>query len=267
MRRVTLGDGRLAGRPALVTGAGAGIGRAIVLRLADEGAPVAVADINQTGAEETVRLVREGGGTAEAFALDLASVESIAAVVDAVLARFGRIAILVNNAGINGNLPLLEVTPEEWDRINGVNARGTFFCLQAVARRMQAAGEGRIVSISSIAAKGFPRSGSVAYAVSKSAVIAMTRFAALHLGPHGITVNAICPGPTRSDAFADMARAYAAEQRVSLEDAYRRLDEFIPLRRSNEPRDIAAMAAFLASDDARNITGQSFNVDGGLTWD
>ncbi len=257
----------LKGKVALVTGAGAGIGRAIALRLAGEGARIAVADVDSAHAGETVALVRSSGGEAEAFAFDLLSTDSIRDMVSAVIARFQRIDVLVNNAGINGALTLLEVTPEEWDRIMGVNARGTFFCLQAVARHMKESGGGRIISLASISGKGFRRSASLPYSASKSAVIAMTRFAALNLAPYDINVNAICPGPTRSDLFASHARRYADEHSVGLDDAYRVLDEFIPLQRSNEPSDIAAMAAFLASDDSRNITGQSLNVDGGLTWD
>ena len=257
----------LEGKVALVTGSGAGIGRAIALRMAAEGAKVAVADVNEESARRTVEELRRDGRESEAFAFDLASKDSIDTMVAAVIKRFGRIDVLVNNAGINGSLPLFEVTPDEWDLVMGVNARGSFFCLQAVARHMKDAGGGRIVSLASIAGKGFRRSGSIAYASSKAAVIAMTRFAALHLAPHGITVNAICPGPTRSELFASHARKYADDHSVAMEEAYQVLDEFIPLRRSNEPSDIAAMAAFLASDDSRNITGQSLNVDGGLTWD
>jgi NAD(P)-dependent dehydrogenase (short-subunit alcohol dehydrogenase family) len=257
----------LQGQVALVTGAGAGIGRAIALRLAAEGARVAVADVDPAAAGETVSRIRSEGGEADAFAFDLASTDSIGKLVEQVLARFNRIHVLVNNAGINGSLPLLEVTPEEWDRVMGVNARGTFFCLQAVAGHMKDAGGGRIISLASIAAKGFRKTGSVPYAASKAAVVAMTRFAALHLAPYNINVNAICPGPTRSDAFAGLARKYAEEHSVGIDDAYRVLDEFIPIQRSNDPADIAAMVAFLASDDSRNITGQSLNVDGGLTWD
>lgn len=257
----------LNGKVALVTGAGAGIGRAIALRMAADGARIAVADVDGIQAGETVAQVRAGGGEAESFVFDLSSTDSIHDLVSAVLERFQRIHVLVNNAGINGALPMLEVTPEEWDRVMGVNARGTFFCLQLVARHMKESGGGRIISLASIAGKGFRRSGSLPYAISKSAVIAMTRFAALHLAPYDINVNAICPGPTRSDVFAGLARKYAGEHSVGIDDAYRVLDEFIPLQRSNEPSDIAAMAAFLASDDGRNITGQSLNVDGGLTWD
>jgi len=257
----------LEGKVALVTGAGAGIGRAIALRLAAEGSRVAVADVDGTQAAESVAHVGASGGKAEPFVFDLSSTDSIQDMVSAVINRFERIDVLVNNAGINGALPLLDVTPEEWDRVMGVNARGTFFCLQAVARHMKESGGGRIVSLASIAGKGFRRTSSLPYATSKAAVIAMTRFAALHLAPYNINVNAICPGPTRSDVFAGHARKYAGDHSVGLEEAYRVLDEFIPLQRSNEPSDIAAMAAFLASDDSRNITGQSLNVDGGLTWD
>jgi len=258
----------LTGKVALVTGAGAGIGRAIAHRLSAEGATVAVADVDAAAAAETARTLERAGGEAEAFTFDLASVESIQAMVSEVLGRYGRIDILVNNAGINGSLPLFEVTQEEWDRLLDVNARGTFFCLQAVARHMKdQGGGGRIISLASIAGKGFRRSGSLPYSASKAAVIAMTRFAALHLAAYGINVNAICPGPTRSDLFASHARLYAQEHSISIADAYRVLDDFIPLQRSNEPSDIAAMAAFLASDESRNVTGQSLNVDGGLIWD
>jgi NAD(P)-dependent dehydrogenase (short-subunit alcohol dehydrogenase family) len=257
----------LEGKVSLVTGSGAGIGRAIALRLAAERSTVAVADINPAWADTTLAQLRSAGATAERFEFDLASTASIGTMVESVSSRFGRIDVLVNNAGVNGGLSLLDVSPEEWDQVMGVNARGTFFCLQAVARLMKESGGGRIISLSSIAGKGFRKSGSLPYAASKAAVIAITRFAALHLAPHNITVNAICPGPTRSDAFSGLAEKYAGEHGVTLEAAFDVFDEFIPLRRSNQPSDIAAMVAFLASDDARNITGQSLNVDGGLTWD
>jgi NAD(P)-dependent dehydrogenase (short-subunit alcohol dehydrogenase family) len=258
---------RLDGRVSLVTGSGAGIGRAIAHRLVAEGSRVAVADVNPGEADVTVAQLRSAGGTAESFEFDLASTDSIQALVAAVVDQFGCIDVLVNNAGVNGSLPFFEVTPEEWDRVMGINARGTFFCLQAVARHMEGAGGGRIISLSSIAGKGFRRSASLPYAASKAAVISMTRFAALHLAPHNINVNAVCPGPTRSDLFASTVGKYAAEKQLTIDAAYEVFDEFIPLKRSNQPSDIAATVAFLASDDARNITGQSFNVDGGLVWD
>ena len=257
----------LTDRTALVTGAGAGIGRAIALRLAAEGATVLSADIDPAAAARTAQLVQQAGGTAQSFEVDIASTDSITALAATVRERHLKLDGLVNNAGVNGGLPLLEVTPEEWDRVNDVNARGTFFCLQAFARWMRETGGGRIVNISSIAAKGFRRSASAPYAASKAAVIAITRFAALQLAADGINVNAVCPGPTRSDLFASIVRKHADEQGQSLEAAYGVFDEFIPLRRSNEPADVAATVAFLLSDDARNITGQSYNVDGGLIFD
>lgn len=257
----------LAGRTALVTGAGAGIGRAIALRLADEGADVAVADRDADAAAATAQRVMEAGRRGRAFAVDLADVGSIRAMVAEVAAAYGRIDALVNNAGINGGQRFPDVTPEEWDRVLGVNARGTYFVLQEVALHMRERGGGRIVSLASIAAKGFRLTGSIPYAASKAAVVAMTRMAALALARDGITVNAICPGPTRSEVFAGIARSRAERDGTSLEDAYRALDDHVPIGRSNEPEDVAALAAFLLSDDARNVTGQSWNVDGGLIWD
>jgi NAD(P)-dependent dehydrogenase (short-subunit alcohol dehydrogenase family) len=151
--------------------------------------------------------------------------------------------------------------------VSDVNARGTFLVLQAVAREMRARGGGRIVNVASIAAKGFRRTGSIPYAASKAAVVVITRLAAHQLAREGITVNAICPGPTRSDVYAGLARQRAEADGVTLEEAYRAMDDHVPLGRSNEPEDIAATAAFLASDDARNVTGQSLNVDGGIIFD
>jgi NAD(P)-dependent dehydrogenase (short-subunit alcohol dehydrogenase family) len=258
---------RLAGRVALVTGAGTGIGRAIAVRLAREGAAVAVADIDGEAAGRTVAALRAGGAEAEAFRADVADPASVEDLAAAVLGRFERIDVLVNNAGINGSQPLFEVTAEEWDRVLNVNARGTFLLLQAVARTMRERGGGRIVNLASIAAKGFRRTGSIPYAASKAAVVVITRLAAEQLARDGITVNAICPGPTRSDVYAGIASARAEAEGVTLEEAYRALDAHVPLGRSNEPEDVAAAAAFLASDDARNVTGQSLNVDGGIIFD
>jgi NAD(P)-dependent dehydrogenase (short-subunit alcohol dehydrogenase family) len=258
---------RLTGRTALVTGAATGIGRAIALRLAAEGADVAVADIDQAGAAATAERVAEFGRRGRGFTVDLADVASIRAMVAAVVAGLGGIDVLVNNAGINGSQRFPEVTPEEWDRVLGVNARGTYFVLQEVAVHMRERGGGRIVNLASIAAKGFRRTGSIPYAASKAAVVAMTRMAALSLARDNVTVNAICPGPTRSDVFAGIVRRHAEAEGIDLEASYRVHDDHIPIGRSNEPDDIAALAAFLASDDARNVTGQSWNVDGGLIWD
>jgi NAD(P)-dependent dehydrogenase (short-subunit alcohol dehydrogenase family) len=161
----------------------------------------------------------------------------------------------------------MDITEADWDRIHRVNAKGVFFCLQRVAQEMIRRRAGRIINIASIAGKGYVGASNVAYAASKGAVIGMTKLAALQLAKHNINVNSVCPGVTRT-ALADANLAVAAQQQgVSLDDMERRRADLIPLGRANDPEDIAAMVVFLASSGSRNITGQSFNVDGGLILD
>ena len=159
------------------------------------------------------------------------------------------------------------MTEADWDRINRVNNKGLFFCMQAVARVMREQRSGKIVNIASIAGKGYRGTSNIAYAGTKGSVIAMTRIAASQLARYDINVNAICPGATRTDLFQQIMGELMERQGISEEDARKRLDVSIPLRRSNEPEDIANLAVWLASDQARNVTGQSWNVDGGLVWD
>jgi NAD(P)-dependent dehydrogenase (short-subunit alcohol dehydrogenase family) len=174
---------------------------------------------------------------------------------------------MVNNAGVTRRADIMDLTEVDWDRIHRVNAKGVFFCLQRAAREMITRGGGRIINIASIAGKGYAGTSNAAYAASKGAVISLTKTAAQQLARHNINVNAICPGVTRS-ALSDANLAVRAKQEgVSLAEMERRRAEAIPLRRANEPADIAAMAVFLASPGARNITGQCFNVDGGLIMD
>ena len=177
---------------------------------------------------------------------------------------FGRIDILVNNAGVTRRADIMDLTEQDWDRIHRVNAKGVFFCLQRVAREMIPRRSGRIISIASIAGKGYAGTSNAAYAASKGAVISLTRLAAQQLARHNINVNAICPGVTRTALSDDNLRVRAAQEGVTLEEMERRRAQVIPLQRANDPEDIAAMAVFLASPGARNITGQSYNVDGGL---
>jgi NAD(P)-dependent dehydrogenase (short-subunit alcohol dehydrogenase family) len=148
-----------------------------------------------------------------------------------------------------------------------VNAKGVFFCLQRVAQEMITRRSGRIINIASIAGKGYEGASNVAYAASKGAVIAMTKLAALQLGKHNINVNAICPGVTRTGLSDANLRVRAQQEGVSIEEMEQRRAAVIPLKRANDPEDIAAMVVFLASQGARNVTGQSFNVDGGLIPD
>jgi 3-oxoacyl-[acyl-carrier protein] reductase len=257
---------RLSGKTAVVTGAARGIGRAVAIRLAQEGADVVIADVNLGGSEETAELVVREGAKATTVTLDVGDIRAVEATLQEVSRRHG-LDILVNNAGITGTGELMTVEPEEWDRIVAVNLRGAFFCLQSAAREMIPRRSGRIVNMSSIAAKGYRNTGSMPYAAAKAGLIAITRLAAVRLAEHSITVNAICPGPTRSPMNMVAAEKIAAEKNISLDEAYAVYDEHIPIRRSNDPADVAAAVAFLASDDARHITGQSLNVDGGLTFD
>jgi NAD(P)-dependent dehydrogenase (short-subunit alcohol dehydrogenase family) len=180
------------------------------------------------------------------------------------LDTFGRIDLLVNNAGVTRRAYIMDLTEEDWDRIHRVNAKGVFFCLQRVAREMIPHREGRIVNIASIAGKGYEGTSNAAYAASKGAVISLTKTAAQQLAQHNINVNAVCPGVTNTALSQASLEIRAQQEGVSVEEIQRRRAETIPLRRANEPEDIAAMVAFLGSAGARNITGQSFNVDGGI---
>ena len=259
----------LENKVALVTGAGRGMGRAISLALAAEGANVAVSDINASEVEDTSiaikELVRESGPQSLAIHADVGNLDDIDRMVRETVDRFGRIDILVNNAGITHYINIMDVEEEDWDRIHRVNAKGSFFTMQRVAKELINQGEGgRIINIASIAGKGYSGTSNAAYAASKGAVIAMTYIAASQLGRHDINVNAICPGSTLT-AMAESTMAGRAESMgVSVSELEARRADNIPIGRANDPEDIAAMAVFLAGQGARNITGQTFNVDGGL---
>lgn len=252
---------------ALVTGAGQGIGRASALALAEAGAHVAVADINGQKAEETASAILAQSRRGLALQADVGNLQEIDRMVRHTVDTFGKIDILVNNAGVTRRAYIMDLTEEDWDRIHRVNAKGVFFCLQRVARDMIPRRSGRIVNIASIAGKGYAGTSNAAYAASKGAVISLTKIAAQQLGQHNINVNAICPGVTRTALSEANLRVRAQEEGVTLEEMERRRNQVIPIGRANDPEDIAAMAVFLASPGARNITGQSFNVDGGLIPD
>src|SRR5919201_4401880 len=254
----------LSDQVALVTGAGQGIGKATALALAGAGAHVAVVDINGQRAEETGSAVMALGPRGLALQADVGNLQDIDRMVRQTVETFGKVDILVNNAGVTRRAYIMDLTEEDWDRIHRVNAKGVFFCLQRVAREMIPRRSGRIINIASIAGKGYAGTSNAAYAASKGAVIAMTMIAAHQLGRYDINVNAICPGVTRT-AMSQASLVQRAEALgVTVEEMERRRLETIPIRRANDPEDIAAMALFLASPGARNITGQAFNVDGGL---
>jgi NAD(P)-dependent dehydrogenase (short-subunit alcohol dehydrogenase family) len=253
----------------LVTGAGAGIGRATSLAMAEAGANVATADIDLVAAQRTADQIATNTRRGLAIEVDCGDVAKIDAMVARTVAEFGRLDVIVNNAGVTRFAYIMDLTEADWDRIHRVNAKGVFFCLQHAAREMirqnQADGSGgRIVNIASIAGRGYPGTSNAAYAASKGAVIALTKTAAQQLGRHNINVNAICPGVTRTELGARNAVERAAERGITVAELQAQQEAGIPIGRANRPDDIAAMAVFLASPGARNITGQAYNVDGGL---
>jgi len=250
---------------ALVTGAGRGMGRSISLALAAEGANVAVSDINATEVEDTSIAVRESGPQSLAIHADVGNLDDIDRMVRETVNGFGRIDILVNNAGITHYINIMDVEEEDWDRIHRVNAKGSFFTMQRVAKELIKQGTGgRIINIASIEGKGYSGSFTAAYAASKGAVIAMTYIAASQLSRHDINVNAICPGITVTAMLESTMAERAESMGLPVSELLARRVVNIPIGRANDPEDIAAMAVFLAGQGARNITGQTFNVDGGL---
>jgi NAD(P)-dependent dehydrogenase (short-subunit alcohol dehydrogenase family) len=253
----------------LVTGAGAGIGRAIALAMADNGATIAAADIAAAAAERTAS--ETAGKTPGAIAIeaDCGDLASIDRMVARVVSEFGRLDVIVNNAGVTRYAYIMDLTEADWDRIHRVNAKGVFFCLQRAAREMMRQFDsdgsgGRIINMASISGRGYPGASNAAYAASKGAVIALTKMAAQQLGRYNINVNSICPGVTRTELGQRNSVTRAAERGITVEQMQAEQEAAIPIRRANTPDDIAALAVFLASPGARNITGQSINVDGGL---
>ena len=247
---------RLNGKVAIVTGAAQGIGKAIVSRLAAEGAKVALADVQLDSAEQTAAEIRSTGAHAIAIRLDVTKLDDALAAADRVEHELGPIDILVNNAGWDAVQPFLETGPELWDKLIAINFRGILNCCKAVAPRMQARGAGKIVSISSDAAR-VGSTGEAVYAGCKAAIIGFSKTLARELAAAHINVNVVCPGPTET---ALLKTAMAGREKV-LESMARG----IPFRRLGQPADLAGAVAFFASSDSDFVTGQVLSVSGGLT--
>lgn len=246
---------QLAGRVAIVTGGGRGIGRAICVTLAEAGARVVIADLNPEEGRESERAIKDLGGDAAFVQADVTVPEQVSELVQKSLQLFKRIDVLVNNAGVHDQAPFCDEPPSLWDRMYRVNLLGTALMAQAAVRHMKAHGGGAIVNVASKAGVvGEP--GHAAYSASKGAVIALTRSMAIELAPYRIRVNAVCPGPTDTD----MLHA-AVPTRKGLDD----LVASIPLGRFGRPEDIAEAVLYLASPGSSWCTGQALSIDGGMS--
>jgi NAD(P)-dependent dehydrogenase (short-subunit alcohol dehydrogenase family) len=253
----------LDGQVAIVTGGGRGIGRASALELARMGAGIVVAELDAATAQRTADEVAERGRPSLAIATDVTRRADLEAVVRRVVERFGRIDVLVNNAGIYRAAATLDVTEEHWDTIMAINARAVFFTTQAVLPTMIARHRGTIVSVASMAGKiGSP--ANLPYNVSKAAVISMTKSLALAHAADGIRVYCVCPGYVETDMWTKVATEQGALLGRSADDFTRARIKSVPLGRMETPEDVANVIGFLASSKSAYMTGQALSVDGGL---
>lgn len=242
---------KLVGKIALVTGAGQGMGRAIARRFAEEGATVVALDLNQENALATLDGI---GGASCAMALNVADSKAVAETFASIVQRFGRIDILINNAGIGSVDSFADISDETWARVTGVNLDGAFYCAREAVRAMQkAAAPGVIVNVASTAAVS--GDGPAHYVASKAALIGLTRSMAKELAPQGIRVNTLVPGPTNTPMMQGIPKEWSEA-----------IIKGVPLGRMAEPEDIARAALFLASDDSGFVTGQNLAVNGGSAF-
>lgn len=242
----------LAGRVALVTGAAQGIGKAISLLLAKQGADIVVSDVNLEKATETAKEIETMGRKAMAVRVDVSKLQDVDQMVDGVLTQFGKIDILVNNAGITRDKLILRMSEEDWDAVLNVNLKGTFNCTRAVVRHMAKQRYGKIVSIASVTGE-MGNAGQVNYAASKAGVIGLTKTIAREFAQRGINVNAIAPGYIQTP-MTDVLSEKVKED----------LKRLIPMDRLGQPGDVAEAVLFLVSDRSSYITGHVLNVNGGI---
>src|SRR3954469_5542945 len=250
----------LDGLVAVVTGGARGIGRGIAEVLAERGATVTVADLDL---EEARRLAGELGEGAEAMALDVTDEASVRGVVRDVIGGFGHLDILVNNAGVSRSIPFVDIDEAEWDRVFDINVKGVYRACRAVVPHMTERRYGKIVNVSSMVGKeAIPLF--VHYSASKFAVLGITQGLAKEMAPYDVNVNAVCPGVVRTPLWEPLLDQLSENKGITRDEAFQEFVEGIPLGRPQEPEDIGEVVAFLASDRARNMTGQGVNVTGGM---
>lgn len=254
---------RFIGQVAVITGAASGIGRACALRFAQEGANVTCLDLNEEANQAAAAACREFGMETLALPCNVTDAESIKAAVAETVTQWGRLDVLVAAAGIYSGSPLPEVSLKQWQRLIDINLTGVFLANQAVAPMMMAQKSGSIINISSMAGKtSWPASAE--YSASKSGVIGLTRSVAMELASYGATANAVCPGNTLTEMVKHVASQIAPGEGITVEEWLQRRANDCPMKRLAEPWEIAGVVAFLASADARYLTGQAIEVDGGM---
>jgi len=246
---------KLKDRVALVTGAASGIGQAVAVRFASEGAAVMAADVDDGSGRETVERIRAAGGRAEFFRLDVSNPDEVKRAVQQTIDRLGGLHILFNGAGILAYGTAVETSDETWRRMMAVNLNGAFFCSRACLPHMIAQGRGSVINVASTTGSHDACAHAVAYVSSKGGVTLMTRAMAIDHARQGVRVNAICPGPTDTPM---LRKALTPEQLEAFAGTF-------PMGRLGRPEEIAAAAVFLASDDASFVTGSLLYVDGGQT--
>jgi glucose 1-dehydrogenase len=246
---------RLSGKVAIITGAATGIGQGIALEFAREGASVVVDYVGSVMPDDTLAQIETAGGSAIAIAANVSDPQQVELLIQQTVAKFGKLDILVNNAGVEKKVAFVDYPLDEWQKIMAVNLTGPFLCAQAAARQMIAQGNGgRIINISSVH-EDLPMPTNAPYCASKGGLRMLMRTIAVELAPHNITVNNIGPGAVFTPIDADVEKDAKLNVAILAE---------IPLGRWGQPRDIANMAVYLASDDASYVTGSTFFVDGGM---
>jgi len=253
------------GKVAVITGAASGMGKAMAEAFALEGARVVIADVNQQAAEEVAQAIRSNAGAAQSKLLNVADPNACHTVVDQVVAEFGALDILINNAGIGLIAAVEDQTPEDWDRLFAVNVKGLFFMAQAACKHMKAQGSGKIINLASQAG----RRGEAlvaAYCATKAAVLSINQSVALAMAPYGVNVNAMAPGVVDTPYWKQVDHQFGQITGKADGETFKEVASAIPLGRTSVPADVVPLALFLASEGAGYITAQCFGVDGGAWY-